>query len=209
MGEHCLISPAIKLSKDHNLDLHLLQDARLPYNPQTASPSAQPLPILTLAPQVPALVTSLAEPPHPQSTLASTYLTSPTQLALTRLPHTSLLEYRNTQPIFNVIFVRRNSLVHTTCDHIYARTLMSDLSFVLYARKHSHANTIANAMKGCILARRSSSVEASFTPCQARCGDVAAVLLVPMLLADTSDLKRVGYALNRFSMKSVQNGTRR
>src|ERR1700753_3231948 len=88
------------------------QAARLLCKPLTTSPYDQLRRTPNLGRQAPVLATSPVARLHPRSTLATISLISPTLTAPTPRPRTSLLESRNTQPIFSATCAPRNSLVH-------------------------------------------------------------------------------------------------
>jgi len=101
---------------------------------------------------------------------------------------------RNTRLPSSVISALSGLLEHTTCALISERTRMSDRSFARFAVKHSLANTIESATKGCILARRNSCVAVLFRVVLA--GVAAADLPAQMPSVDTSDQRLAVFASN-------------
>jgi hypothetical protein len=95
--------------------------------------------------------------------------------------------------------VRSVSLGHTIFVLIFAHIQTSGLSFVRYAVRPLHANTIASVTKVFIRARRNSCVKDHYRAAPA--GAAGADSLVPMPWAATSGQKLDEYASNLCSMR--------
>lgn len=137
----------------------------------------------------------VAHQPHP-SIRATIFLIW--RILVAQLPHPPrpVTVCRSIRRLSNALYARSALHVHTICGPIYEHTLTSDRSFAPSAGKLLPANTTANGTKDCIVVRRGSSAEENSD--LEGSGAVAGNLHAPTRWADISDLRREGFASNRF-----------
>ncbi len=140
-------------------------------------------------------------PPYPHET---TYLILQTRAAQPRTNHQQATALKSIQQLSNATYVRNDSLVPTTSDHICERIPMSDPSSVLSVARHSHVNTTANDTRASTAERRNSSAKANSAP--EASGVVEEDSPVPMHWADISGPKPDECASNLSSTKKQPSG---